>query len=55
MMKFCAEISYLDIECSILDIQYLFCQTTEASSVGRKRHHARPAKQEGWGKPPPSM
>jgi len=27
MMKFCADISPLDIECSLLDIHYLFCQT----------------------------
>ena len=27
MMKFCADISPLDIEYSILDIQHLFCQT----------------------------
>ncbi|MCX7003309.1 MAG: hypothetical protein NTV22_08560, partial [bacterium] len=27
LMKFCADISPLDIECSILDIHYLFCQT----------------------------
>jgi len=27
MMKFCEDISPLDIECSILNILHLFCQT----------------------------
>ena len=27
MMKFCADSSSLDIECSILDIHHLVCQT----------------------------
>jgi len=27
MIKFCADTSHLDIECSILDIHHLFCQT----------------------------
>jgi len=49
MMKFCADISPLDIECSLLDIHYLFCQTptTLPACAG---HLSAPACASGAGK-----
>jgi len=32
--EFCADTSHLDIECSILDIHHLFCQTPTTSRRG---------------------
>ncbi|MCX7002641.1 MAG: hypothetical protein NTV22_05130, partial [bacterium] len=37
MMKFYADISPLDIECSILDIHHLVCQTPRDPAGGDRR------------------